>query len=91
MSQEEKILVVKIGERLKKLRIEKGFSNQESFAYVSDIPRAQYGRYEKGTNLTIVSLFKILKAHHLTFSEFFAEGFGEVEEMMRSRAGDNFV
>ena len=83
MPKQEEILVAKIGERLKKLRVEKGYSNQESFAYVSDTPRAQYGRYEKGTNLTILSLFKILKHHNITFEEFFQEGFDEVNKIMR--------
>ena len=38
----------KLAERIRSLRIKKGYSNYENFAYEHKIPRAQYGRYEKG-------------------------------------------
>ena len=60
-----------ISRRLKELRTEAGYTNQESFAYEAKIPRAQYGRYEKGTNLTIRSLNKILQFHEISFEKFF--------------------
>jgi transcriptional regulator with XRE-family HTH domain len=66
-----------LGERLKQLRRAKGFSNYEQFAYTYEIGRAQYGRYEKGSNISIKTLLKIIEFHGLTLKEFFAEGFDE--------------
>lgn len=65
----------KLGNRLRTVRKAKGYNNHEKFAYDSDISRSQYGRYEKGADLRISSLLKILHAHGMTISEFFAEGF----------------
>ncbi len=85
IEREKEVLYGKIGERLKKIRLEKGYKNQESFAYVSDIPRAQYGRYEKGTNLTLLSLFWILSHHNISFEEFFSEGFEDLNKLMKGK------
>lgn len=67
-----------LGERIRALRIAKGYSSQETFAYDADIPRAQYGKYEKGSNLTIQSLYRILAFHQITFEEFFSDGFDKL-------------
>lgn len=67
---EEEILK-KIGERLKKLRIEKGYTSYEKFAWDNEINRVQYWRMESGVNITIKSLLKVLEAHKITLSEFF--------------------
>lgn len=68
--EDEKFLLL-VGERLRELRKQAGYSNQETFAYDAEIPRAQYGRYEKGINLTLISLKKILDFHKLSFEDFF--------------------
>jgi transcriptional regulator with XRE-family HTH domain len=60
-----------MGKRIRQLRIEAGFSSQEAFAYEAGIPRAQYGRYEAGVNITILSLQKIVKFHKISLSDFF--------------------
>lgn len=67
--------ILKIGKRIKELRIKAGYTNQENFAYDAGIPRAQYGRYERGVNITIMSLQKIAQTHKITLEEFFSEGF----------------
>lgn len=64
-----------LGKRLKKLRLEKGFTNYEQFAYEHNIGRAQYGRYEKGSDLRLSSLLKLLRAMEIDPVEFFSEGF----------------
>lgn len=74
MEEEEQLLKL-LGERIKQLRINAGYKSQEAFAYDANIPRAQYGRYETGSNITIISLDKIIKYHQLTLSQFFSEGF----------------
>ncbi|HXU28331.1 MAG TPA: helix-turn-helix transcriptional regulator [Bacteroidia bacterium] len=79
LSKEDKKLHLLIGERLTNLRKKAGYSSQEIFAYDAEVPRALYGRYEKGSNLTISSLYKILKFHKLTLKEFFSKGFDELK------------
>lgn len=64
-----------LGNRLRELRITKGFTNYEQFAYENNIPRAQYGRYERGEDLRFSSLLKVLKALDISLEEFFASGF----------------
>ncbi len=65
--------VTNIGVRLKKLRIEKGYSSYENFAWDNEIPRVQYWRMEKGTNFTIRTFLRVLDAHQITLKEFFDE------------------
>lgn len=65
------IQLKKLGERFTELRIAKGYSNYELFAFDNNIPRAQYGRYEKGQDLKFSSLSKVLDALDITFEEFF--------------------
>lgn len=69
------LIMSKIGLKLKKLRIEKGFTSYENFAYENDLSRIQYWRMEKGTNFTIKNLLKILEIHGISIEEFFSEDF----------------
>lgn len=78
-NKEEEQLFKLVGERIKTLRKEAGYTSQETFAYDAEIPRALYGRYEKGCNLTILSLYKILKFHKLDFDTFFKKGFKDLK------------
>lgn len=59
--------------RLKALRLKRGYSNYESFAFENGIPRAQYGRYENRQDLRFSSLVKVLKALDITLEEFFSD------------------
>lgn len=79
MAKEESInqQLIQIGARLKALRKAKGYSNYEQFAFQHGIGRAQYGRYEKGDNLQVDTLLRLLAALEVTPAEFFSEGFGE--------------
>jgi hypothetical protein len=65
----------KMAKRLRELRTAKGYTSHETFAYEHNIPRAQYGRYERGTDLRFSSLLKIVQAFDMTLEEFFSEGF----------------
>ena len=60
-----------IGEKLKAIRIAKGFTSYENFALENNIDRKQYWRIEKGHNLTLKSLIKILDIHGLSLKSFF--------------------
>jgi transcriptional regulator with XRE-family HTH domain len=63
----------KIAEKLKQLRIDKGYSSYENFAYENDLSRVQYWRLERGTNFTINYLLKVLEIHKISLSEFFID------------------
>ena len=64
-----------LGKRLKEIRIKRGYTNYEQFAFDNELPRAQYGRYEKGQDLRFSSLIKVLKAMNISLKEFFEQGF----------------
>lgn len=67
--------LIALANRLKDLRIKKGYTNYEYFAFEHDISRTQYGRYEMGEDLRYTSLVKVVKAMGMTLEEFFSEGF----------------
>ena len=64
-----------LGKRLRQVRKEKGYDNYEQFAFDNELPRAQYGRYEKGQDLRFSSLVKVLNAMNISLNDFFSEGF----------------
>lgn len=66
-----------LGNRLREIRISKGYSNYEYFAFEHNLPRAQYGRYEQGKDLRLSSLIRTLKAMDISLAEFFGTGFDE--------------
>ena len=54
-----------IAKRIKALRSYKGYTNNEQFASTYNIARAQYGRYERGTDMMMLSsLLRMLYAHN---------------------------
>jgi hypothetical protein len=64
--------VLRIGEGLKQLRLQKGYENLSDFVKDFELPMIQYWRIEAGkTNLTIKSLLKLLAIHGLAIEEFF--------------------
>ena len=75
--QAEKLLE-KLGSRLRDLRKARGYTNYEQFAFDHGLPRAQYGRYEKGQDLRLSSLVKVLTAMEVSLTEFFSEGFEDI-------------
>ncbi len=79
MDNSEKLLkeniekeLIKIGDKLKKLRKAKGYSSPDKFAYDYGLNRSQYGKYEAGrTNITIATLLGILRHFDIDLEEFF--------------------
>lgn len=67
--------IQKLAKRIRQLRIQKGYSSYEYFAYDHNISRAQFGRYEKGEDLRFSSLIRIVNAFDMTLQEFFSEEF----------------
>ena len=75
--QDREAVLLKIGERMKEIRKQKGYKNYEIFAYENDIPRAQYGRYERGSDLKLSNLLKVLNGFDMSLEEFFSKDFFE--------------
>lgn len=58
----EKKAIIKIGNRIRKIRIEQKIS-QEQLAFETDMPRVQIGRIERGEiNTTIGAIITICRA-----------------------------
>ncbi len=57
----------KVGERMRQLRIKKGFTNYENFAYEHELGRSQYGKYENGTEDLVSSLYKVIASMEVSF------------------------
>ena len=66
-----------IGNRIKELRKQLGYTSYETFANEHDIHRVQWGRYEQGLDLYTSTLIKITKVLGVSLKEFFREGFDE--------------
>lgn len=62
--------IQKICDGIKTLRKEAGYSAYENFAFENDLSRISYGRMERGANITLVSLLRILDIHKITLSDF---------------------
>ena len=75
--EEQQWITEKIGERLKALRKAKGHTSSEKFAFDHDIDRSQYGKYERGQDMQITTLVKLLYHLEVPIDEFFSEGFKE--------------
>lgn len=73
--KEETITLV--AHRIKALRLYKGYTNNEQFAFTHNIARSQYGRYERGSDMMLSSLLKVLYAHQISIMDFFSEDFDE--------------
>lgn len=66
--------LIKVGKKLKKFREDKGYTSYEQFAFEHNIGRAQYGKYERGSeDMRLSSLFKVLKALNISWEEFFKD------------------
>jgi transcriptional regulator with XRE-family HTH domain len=73
---EFEVFLQKVGARMRQLRIERGYSNYEHFAYDNDISRSQYGKYEQGKDdLRLSSLYRVISSFNITIEEFFSKGF----------------
>ena len=61
----------RVGEGIKELRLNAGFTSAETFANEYNLNRVQYWRVEKGANITLKTLLNILSLHNLSPSVFF--------------------
>lgn len=65
--------IKEIAQKLKEIRISKGYSSYETFAFENDINRVQYWRIESGQNITLKTLIKVLNIHNISLSDFFKD------------------
>lgn len=65
--------IIQIANKIKELRIKKGFTSHESFAWENEINRVQYWRIEKGSNITLKTLLLILDIHKISLADFFKD------------------
>jgi transcriptional regulator with XRE-family HTH domain len=64
-----------LGKRLRALRLKKGYTSLETFAYEHRFGRAQYGRYELGQDLQLTTLVRLVNCFEMSLEDFFKEGF----------------
>lgn len=70
MSKQNETLLL-IGIKLKRIRISRGYTSYENFAFDNELNAAYYFGVEKGRNITIIYLERILKIHNMSLEEFF--------------------
>ena len=61
--------VVKLGKRIKAMRVERGYSSAMKFAYDNELSSVQMVRWEQGRNLTFETLVKLARAFKISVSE----------------------
>jgi len=69
----QQLLIKRIGERIRQIRKEQGYTNHDHFAYDHGLDRTQYSKYERGADMRLSSLIKVLDALNVPLSEFFSE------------------
>ena len=69
----QEIRTQQIADKIRKLRIENGYSSYENFAWDNNLPVRSYFRMESGTNFTIKNLFIILDIHKVSLHDFFSD------------------
>jgi transcriptional regulator with XRE-family HTH domain len=73
LEKDEKIIFIRIGHKLKKLREESKYTSYEDFAMYNDLSRRYYWEVEKGKSISLRYLIKILKIHNISLKEFFKD------------------
>lgn len=71
-TENQKLQLIRVGKRLRKLRKMKGETNYEYLAYDMGMAKSQLGDYENGGNITIATLVRILDYLESSLEEFFS-------------------
>jgi hypothetical protein len=73
MKEKEKLdsRILAIAKRIRELRVKKGYTSYEKFAFDNDLSRVGYGNHEKGRNIRMSSLLRIIDIHGITLEQFF--------------------
>ena len=62
--------ILEVSQKIKDLRVKRGYTSAENFAYDNELNRVQYWRVESGANVTLKTLLKILDIHKISLEEF---------------------
>lgn len=62
-----------ISQKLKEIRLSKGYTSYETFAFENNLNRVQYWRIESGKNITLKTLIKVLNIHEISLEKFFKD------------------
>ena len=74
LTKAEKKVLELMGKKLKEMRVKKGYTSYETFAFDNEINRMQYWRMEKGlSNMSIATLLRVLEVHKMTLKDFFKD------------------
>lgn len=74
MNEQNKLQRIKlIGEHIKQLRLNAGYTSYETFAIDKGLDRKHYWRLEKGSNFTLNTLIRICDIHNISLKEFFKD------------------
>lgn len=76
MENSEKNIELKINQiskKIKEIRLSKGYTSYETFAFDHNLNRVQYWRIESGSNITLKTLIKVLDIHKISLEEFFKD------------------
>ncbi len=71
--------VLLLAKRIKQLRIAKGYTSQETFAYDNDYTLSYYSRIERGEDIRFTSLIKVCRALEVDLKTFFSNGFEKIK------------
>lgn len=67
---------LKLGARMRKLRIQKGYKSMHEFSDQIDIHRVRYAEYEAGIgNIKYKTLLQVTRGLGISIKDFFSEGF----------------
>jgi transcriptional regulator with XRE-family HTH domain len=66
--------VILLGKRIKQLRLEKGYTSQETFAYDNGYTLSYYSRLERGEDIRFSSLVRVSKSLGVDLKTFFSSG-----------------
>lgn len=77
LTDEQKLVIKKIGEKVRKKRIEKGSTSYQTFAFENEISQAYFGEVERGKkDFSISYLVSVLSSLNVSLEDFFS-GFKE--------------
>ncbi|WP_025742863.1 hypothetical protein [Aquimarina pacifica] len=60
-----------VGNRIKELRIQAGYTSYETFAFEHNLGRKSYWEWEKGSNYKFETIIRIIDIHNITLEDFF--------------------
>ncbi len=70
-SKEEQMIMNAVGIVLRTMRKKKNYTSAEDFSTDISMDKAVYGRYERGENMKLISLNRLLSHHDIKICDFF--------------------